>query len=104
MIAILLLLSRMYQLNHSPSPPLGSVGDTEGKLEKYRWARGRDEWRWTEQGDWGGGGGVQSVTTIKTGAERHRGEREGKERERGERDKPVNFSSPAGRNHNVRCP
>lgn len=54
MIAILLLLSRMYQLNHSPSPPLGSVGDTEGKLEKYRWARGRDEWRWTEQGDGGG--------------------------------------------------
>lgn len=43
-----------------------------------------------------GVGGLQSVTTLKRGAE--------KERERGERDKPVNFSSPAGRNHNVRCP
>lgn len=71
------------------------MGDTEGKLEKYRWAGGRDEWRWTEQGD----GGVQRVTTIKRGAERHRGEGE-----REGRDKPVNFSWPAGRNHNVRCP
>lgn len=95
MIAILLLLSRMYQLNHSPSPPLGSVGDTEGKLEKYRWARGRDEWRWTEQGDGGG--------RAKCNYHKDRG-RASQRRERGERDKPVNFSSPAGRNHNVRCP
>lgn len=53
------------------------MGDTEGKLEKYRWAGGRDERRWTGQGD----GGVQRVTTIKRGAERHPGDRE-RERER----------------------
>lgn len=49
----------------------------------------------------GGWGCVQSVTTIKAGAKRHRGERE---RERGVRDKPVNFSSVARRNHSVQCP
>lgn len=35
----------------SPSSPLGSVGHTERKLEKYSWDEGRNEWRWTEQGD-----------------------------------------------------
>lgn len=70
-IAILILLSGMYQLNHSSILPRSSPGlpeDTEGKLEKYHRAGVGDVWN--GQLEWGLGGGRDNHK------ERERGEEE----------------------------